>query len=69
MANEAFLFFGIVFLVLLLTAWRNGVFRRGVDTPIDDDHTFPQIQPAGRTGESIRDPRAGLPDGDKLGRR
>jgi hypothetical protein len=69
MGIEAFVFFGLVFLVLLLLAWRTGVFRRGVETPLDGSGAYPQIQPGGRSGESIRDPRARVPDGDKLGRR
>ena len=68
MADEAFLFFGVVFVILLVVGWRNGVFRRGREAPLDSSGAYPQIQPGGRSGESIRDPRARLPDGDKLGR-
>ena len=68
MAIEAFLFFGIAFVVLLVLAWRNGSFRRRGEGELDP-RAFPQIQPGQRPGESIRDPRANLPAGDKLGRR
>ena len=68
MVAEAFLFFGVVFLVVLAVAWRTGVFRRGGKGDADPSGAYPQIQPGGRSGESIRDPRARLPDGDKLGR-
>lgn len=69
MAIEAFLFFGVVFVVLLLIAWRNGAFQRGGSGTVDDRSSFPQIQPGGQGGQSIRDPRAKLDAGDRLGRR
>jgi hypothetical protein len=69
MAVEAFLFFGVVFVVLLVLAWRTGVFQRGRESDADVRGAFPQVQPGGRSGESIRDPRAQLDAGDKLGRR
>ena len=43
MATEAILFFGLVFLILLVVAWRTGVFRRGIDTPLDSSGSYPQI--------------------------
>ena len=69
MAIEALLFFAILIAVLLVIAWRNGVFERGSQGDRDTDSAFPQIQPGGRSGESIRDPRARLDAGDHLGRR
>jgi hypothetical protein len=69
MAAEAFLFFGILFVVLLVVAWRSGRFRRDAQGDRDVRSAFPQVQPGGTTGQSIRDPRAQLDAGDKLGRR
>jgi hypothetical protein len=69
MAIEAFLFFGVLFVVLLLIAWRNGAFQRSGPGTVDDRSSFPQIQPGGQSGQSIRDPRAKLDAGDRLGRR
>lgn len=68
MAIEAFLLLGIAFVVLLVLAWRNGSFRRRGEGELDP-RAFPQIQPGQRPGESIRDPRANLDAGDRLGRR
>ena len=69
MPAEAFLFFGVVFVILLVVARRNGVFQRGDHGDRDMRSAFPQVQPGGRSGESIRDPRAKLDAGDHLGRR
>ena len=69
MATEAFLFLAVILVILLGIAWRNGVFLRGSQGERDARGAFPQIQPGGRSGESIRDPRAQLDPGDKLGRR
>ena len=68
MLAEAFLLFGVLFVILLAVAWRSGVFQRGGSGEPDQYGAYPQIQPGGRTGESIRDPRARLDDGDRLGR-
>jgi hypothetical protein len=66
---ELWLFLGLAFIVLIVLAWHNGAFqRRGSDDP-DGRGAFPQIQPGGRGGESIRDPRAQLDAGDRLGGR
>ena len=69
MATQAFIFFGIVFVVLLVLARRNGAFGRRGHGDLDGRGAYPQIQPGGTSGQSIRDPRARVPDGDKLGRR
>ena len=69
MGIEAFLFFGIVFVLLLVLASRNGAFQRGGPGTVDDRSSFPQIQPGGQSGQSIRDPRAKVDAGDRLGRR
>ncbi len=68
LAIEAFLLFGIAFVVLLGLAWRNGSFRRRGAGELDP-RAFPQIQPGQLPGQSIRDPRANLDTGDRLGRR
>jgi hypothetical protein len=65
----AFLFIGIVAVVLLVLAWRNGAFEGRGRGDLDGRGAYPQIQPGGRSGESIRDPRAKLDAGDRLGRR
>ena len=69
MLIESFVFFGVIFAILLAVAWRNGVFQRRSEGGIDGRGAYPQIQPGGRSGESIRDPRAKLDAGDRLGRR
>ena len=69
MAEQAFLFFGILAVILLVIAWRNGVFQRRGSDDVDGRDAYPRIQPGGRPGESIRDPRAQLDAGDRLGRR
>jgi hypothetical protein len=69
MGTEAFLLFGMVFVVLLALGWRNGAFQRRGPGEADGRDRYPRVQPGGRTGESIRDPRSQLDAGDKLGRR
>jgi hypothetical protein len=58
MAAEAFLFVGILFVVLLVVGWRSGRFRRDAQGDRDVRSAFPQVQPGGTTGQSIRDPRS-----------
>lgn len=69
MVEQAFLFFVVLAVILLAIAWRNGVFQRRGPGDADVRGAYPQIQPGGRPGESIRDPRAQLDAGDRLGRR
>ena len=66
---ELWLFLIAFVVVLVLLAWRNGAFRGRGPGEVDGRGAYPRIQPGGRSGESIRDPRAGLDAGDKLGRR
>ena len=65
---ELWLFLGLGFVVLLVLAWRNGAFeRRGHGDP-DPRGAFSQVAP--RTGAlQVRDPRAQLDAGDRLGGR
>lgn len=65
---ELWLFLGGLFGVLVLLARRNGAFgRRGHGDP-DGTAAFAQVAPR-TTGLQVRDPRAQLDAGDRLGGR
>jgi hypothetical protein len=65
---ELWLFLGIGFLLLVLLAARNGAFGRRRQGDESGSNAFPQV--ASRNAAlQVRDPRAQLPAGDRLGGR
>ena len=65
---ELWLFLGLGFVVLILLAWRNGAFgRRQYDDRAGID-AHAQVAPP-TAGLQVRDPRAHLDAGDRLGGR
>lgn len=56
-----------VFVLLLLIARRNGAFQERRHGDLDGSGAFPQV--GARTQLQIRDPRAQVDTGDRLGRR
>ena len=65
---ELWLFLGLLFIVLIALAWRNGAFGRGrYDDPSGRD-AFAQVAPP-TAALNVRDFRAQMGPGDELGGR
>jgi hypothetical protein len=67
MAETAFAFFGVLAVLLLFILWRSRSFQRSSEGHERGDEGFPHV--GNETQLEIRDPRARLDDGDRLGRR
>ena len=65
---ELWVFLGGGFLLLILLAGRNGAFQQRHYGDRDGRGSFPQVAPP-TTGLQVRDPRAQIDVGDRLGRR